>query len=76
MLHGHVEGSPCPRCGEALIRRNDDTVEALEQRLRIYRQLTLPVVGYYNRTAPQLLHRIKAEVGTDAVFSAISQLIS
>ena len=74
-LHGHAEGAPCPRCGELLVRRNDDTAEALGQRLQIYRELTLPVIGYYNCTATQLIHRINAEEGSDAVFAAISVLL-
>jgi len=74
-LHDLHEGDPCPRCGSKLVRRADDTEEALEQRLKVYRELTLPVVGYYERTAPQLLHRIDAGEGSDAIFSKLSALV-
>ena len=65
----------CPRCGEKLVRRNDDTVEALEKRLQIYHDLTQPVIGYYERRAPRLLHRLNAAQGSDAIFDHISRLI-
>ena len=73
-LHIHP-GDACPRCGEVLIRRNDDRAEALEERLRIYRELTLPVVDYYKRTTPLLLHRLCAEESSDTIFSRISKLV-
>ena len=74
-LHGHAEGDACPRCGVLLVRRKDDTEEALEQRLAVYRDLTLPVVSYYERTAAQILHRIDAGEGGDAIFSSLSSLV-
>lgn len=74
-LHGHAAGDPCPRCGAALVRRNDDTAEAIEERLRVYRESTLPVVGYYEKTAPSLFHRIDAGEGSDAIFTKLSELV-
>jgi len=74
-LHTHAEGDPCPRCGAVLVRRNDDASEALEQRLIVYRDLTLPVVGYYERTAPGIMHRIDAGEGSDAIFAELSTLV-
>lgn len=75
-LHGNQEGAPCPRCGTLLVRRNDDTEEALDQRLEVYRDLTLPVVGYYEKTSPNLLHRIDAGEGSDAIFAKLSALVA
>ena len=75
-LHGHSEGDPCPRCGAVLVRRNDDTAEALEQRLTVYRELTLPVVGYYEGTAPEIMHRIDAGEGSDDIFVKLSALVA
>jgi adenylate kinase len=74
-LHGNQEGSPCPRCGALLVRRNDDTEAALDQRLEVYRDLTLPVVGYYEKTSPNLLHRIDAGEGSDEIFARLSALV-
>ena len=75
-LHSHAEGDPCPRCGAELVRRNDDTAEALEQRLTVYRELTLPVAGYYENTVPGILHRIDAAEGSDDIFAKLSALIA
>ena len=75
-LHGIAEGQPCPRCGAPLVRRKDDSAEALEQRLEVYRELTLPVVAYYERTSPAILHRIDAGRGSDEIFSLISALVT
>lgn len=63
----HVEaGAPCPRCGEQLARRNDDTHEALEQRLAQYREQTLPVADYYQKSG--VLREIDASPGRDELF--------
>lgn len=74
-LNGLSVHDPCPRCGSPLAKRNDDSVEALNQRLNVYRKITLPVVDYYERTAPKLLHRISAEQESDAVFDDIKTLV-
>jgi adenylate kinase len=73
---GHNPGEPCPRCGNPLARRQDDTGEVLSQRLEVYRALTLTVLEYYDRTASGILHRIDGERGSDEIFSEISGLIA
>lgn len=75
-LHRHAAGDACPRCGSPLVRRKDDSPEALGERLKVYRELTLPVVDYYERTSPQLLHRIVAGEGSDVVFAQLSRLVA
>ena len=74
-LHAHRLGDPCPRCGTPLVRRNDDTEKALEERLRVYRESTLPVVGYYEKSAPGIFHRINAGEGSDEIFAKVSELL-
>lgn len=74
-LHGLKTGDHCPRCGNPLVRRNDDTPGAIEERLRVYRESTLPVVGYYEKTAPSIFHRIDAGEGSDAIFENVSALV-
>ena len=74
-LHGYEIGSHCPICKNPLVRRNDDTDEALSQRLEVYRIQTLPVVTFYQRSAPDILHRVDAGRGSDAIFNEISLLI-
>jgi adenylate kinase len=75
-LHGIAEGQRCPRCGAPLVRRKDDSAEALEQRLKVYRELTLPVVAYYERTSPADLHRIDGGEGSDTIFTKLSALVA
>jgi adenylate kinase len=56
--HGHVyhvEFDPparegvCDRDGEPLSRREDDAAQTVRERLRVYHELTEPVVDYYER---------------------------
>lgn len=37
----------CPHCGGRLYQRDDDQPETVRRRLRIYRELTAPLVEYY-----------------------------
>ncbi len=39
----------CDFCGEALTVRQDDEPNIIRQRLKIYREATEPLFGYYNR---------------------------
>ncbi|GAA1746708.1 adenylate kinase [Luedemannella helvata] len=49
----HVEFDPpshdgvCDRCGGELYQRDDDKVEVIEERLRVYRRDTAPLIDYY-----------------------------
>lgn len=65
-FHGLASGAPCPQCGGALGRRNDDTYEALAHRLSLYREHTVPVADHYR--ALGLLQEIDVRPGRDAVF--------
>jgi adenylate kinase len=75
-LHGLAAGDCCPRCGFQLARRNDDTLETLDRRLHVYREKTVPVIDYYQRTAPRILRKINAELGSDEVFEALRKLMN
>ena len=39
----------CDKCGSALIKRDDDTVETVKSRLNNYFELTSPLVDYYEK---------------------------
>jgi adenylate kinase len=75
-LHGLKTGDACPSCGGNLIRRNDDTEEALAERLRVYRESTLPVVTYYREKNPSIFHCVDAGEGSDEIFQKLSALVS
>jgi adenylate kinase len=63
----------CPRCGGALVRRNDDTPETLAQRLREYSEKTEPLFAFYEER--QLLHRIDSAQSAEMVFARISEIL-
>lgn len=49
----------CDACGSTnLIKRADDNKEAVQHRLKLYKELTAPLLDYYQSLA--LLHRINA----------------
>ena len=37
----------CDKCGGNVVQRADDTEEAIERRLELYEQLTVPIVDFY-----------------------------
>jgi adenylate kinase len=41
-----VEGK-CDRCGGELYIRDDDKIESIENRLRVYKDQTEPLIAYY-----------------------------
>jgi len=41
------ENAPCPRCGGALARRNDETVEKLQERWREFENETMQSIEYF-----------------------------
>lgn len=42
-----VKDGKCPECGEALIIRDDDKREVVENRLKVYSEKTAPLLDYY-----------------------------
>lgn len=48
-LKPRVEGI-CDNDGTALVQRQDDSIEVVENRLKVYRRQTKPVVAYYKNT--------------------------
>ena len=68
-FHDVTIDTPCPRCGGDLVRRNDDTDEALDHRLAQYREHTLPVAHHYREKG--LLKEVDVTAGRDAVFNRL-----
>jgi adenylate kinase len=58
----HVENMPprkegvCDRCGGELYVRDDDRIDSIRNRLRVYREQTEPLIGFYRGRG--LLHDI------------------
>jgi adenylate kinase len=51
--------------------RLDDTSASIEERLRSYREVTLPVIEYYRNRSQTRVHDIDGQLSIDAVHAAI-----
>ena len=67
-----VEGV-CDKCGEPVVQRDDETEEAISNRLEVYNDQTAPLVGFYKDEG--LLLSVNA-TSSDAVIDAIKAKIS
>jgi len=75
----HVDSKPpkvdevCDKCGAALLHREDDKPEAIRNRLRVYREQTEPVLGYY--ASKSILKNIDAVGDIEQVASRIANAV-
>ncbi|MFV9615274.1 MAG: adenylate kinase [Gammaproteobacteria bacterium] len=67
-----VEGV-CDKCGEPVVQRDDETEEAISNRLNVYTDQTAPLVGFYKDEG--LLLSVEA-TSSDAVIDAIKAKIA
>ena len=71
----HLEFNPpkvagkCDKCGSDLIQRNDDSEKVVRERLRIYKEKTLPLTRYYYDK--QILVRIDGQGEIAAVYDRV-----
>lgn len=68
-----ADGTICPTCGGELYQRDDDTEEAVRNRLDVYERQTSPLIDYYRGNGT--LVEIDGGKSPDEVFSAIKQAI-
>jgi len=43
------EGNKCKKCGQTVVQRDDETQEAIAERIKVYNEKTAPLVGYYEK---------------------------
>ncbi len=67
-----VEGV-CDECGNKLVQRSDDTVEALNKRLDAFYKQTKPVVDYYDKVG--LVSYINSDQSTEDVYKDIKKAL-
>lgn len=67
-----VEGV-CDKCGSPVVQRDDETEEAISNRLNVYNDQTAPLVGFYKEEG--LLLSVDA-TSSDAVINAITAKIN
>lgn len=63
----------CDSCGGQLITRDDDKLETVSNRLRVYKEETQPLIEYYKKKG--LLTIINGEQHTDQVFMNICKAL-
>jgi adenylate kinase len=63
----------CDKCGSPLIQRDDETEEAIKNRLRIYREKTEPLIGFYRKEGN--LFTVKAHQ-SQTVYQEISRKLN
>jgi adenylate kinase len=75
----HVENMPpkrenvCDACGGELYTRDDDKIEAIRNRLEVYRRQTEPLIAYYRERG--LLHDIDSSESVEHSDSQIRRII-
>jgi len=62
----------CDKCGGAVVQRDDETEEAISNRLDVYNEKTAPLAGFYEKEG--MLLTVQA-TSSDAVIDAIKQKI-
>lgn len=74
----HIKNNPpkkagfCDICGTKLIHRSDDKPKAIKNRLKIFRNTTLPVTEHYKK----LLFIINAEGTPKIIFNRVKKVLS
>ncbi len=63
----------CDKCGGELYQRNDDKLETIENRLKVYTAQTSPLIEYY--TAKGLLKSVDGEKHIDTVTEEICAIL-
>lgn len=70
--HPPKKNGRCDNCGGELIQRSDDEPEAIRQRLKVYNEETLPVLGFYELRYD--VHRVDGTLPVEDVTNEISRL--
>lgn len=68
------EGGICDHCGSALARRMDDNEATVMNRIRVYREETVPVLDHYRSSG--ILRTVEGNGDPDTVFACIVSVIT
>ena len=63
----------CDLCGSELIQRKDDNEETVKNRLKIYHEMTEPLISYYKKE--NVLEEIDGTENLDKVFETVKEII-
>ena len=67
----NIDGS-CKKCGAQTVQRDDETVEAINNRLDVYNEKTAPLIGFYEKLG--MLNNILSLNSKDTVAEIIKRL--
>lgn len=63
----------CDKCGAKLYQRDDDKEETVSNRLKVYRENTMPLIGYYEKKG--VLVTIKGVGSIDDIYAQVEKTI-
>lgn len=63
----------CEKCGGALYQRDDDTLETVDKRLKVYSSQTAPLIDFYS--AQGLLVNVDGDLPIEELFEIIKKLL-
>ncbi len=64
----------CDFCGGKLVRRDDDRVEVIEERFKVYMENTEPVIDFYRERGT--LYEVSGEGEISEIFNSICDIIN
>jgi adenylate kinase len=67
-------GGRCDTCHTALVQRKDDSAEVIEERLRVYKKQTAPLVQYYRDQG--LYVEISGDRPVNEIFDSIISVVN
>ncbi len=75
----HIKNMPpsregiCDKCAGPLLQRNDDKEKTIRERLKVYSQLSEPLIEYYREK--EILCDVDGDLDVDALFEIIKRLL-
>ena len=63
----------CDTCGGRVVQRDDDTEEAIDRRLELYEEVTVPIIEYYR--AQNMLAEVDGVGDGDDVFERLVKVV-
>lgn len=64
----------CDRCGKVLTQRQDDKVETVKERLKVYREQTADLIDYYEERG--VLRRVDADLSVEETHKEINKTLN
>jgi len=69
------EDTICNLCGKNLFQRKDDHLETIQERLKVYRAQTMPLIDYYKTKNKLVTMHLDGTEGPDLIFDQFCNLV-